>query len=421
MVAEPEAYVKNRVLAPERQAFKALVLRGNDTLTVRGIQKVVEYAHEGLPIIFSGGMPFNLSGYNASGSAYVRSALASIADLNNVHQVPAEDLSASLLDLGLSPRTKTEADRILYTYWREDPRQNKTYVFVYNDAWDSELGLGGANGSVTFQTTGVPYTYDAWTGDQTAIVGYSQTDASTTIPFSLAGNQSTIVAFHHDEKASCPRHPHEMPPGIYGMVAKDDDIWMKSGHNAQPMHLPNGTSYNPPSASAPLNLTSWILTVESWGPPDDIYADQTVSVRTNSSCKLHSLQPWNAISDALRNASGRGFYRTTFSWPPADGRADGAVLDLGSVINTARAWVNGQQLPPLDPTHAQSDISKFLKKGDNEVLIVVATTLGNALRPYWDVLRSSSTTANGPLPIVQDYGLVSDVLVKPYRSVIIRV
>ena len=139
LVAEPEAYVKDSVLAPERQAFKALILRGNDTLTVRGVQKVVDYAHEGLPIIISGGVPFNLSGYNASGSTYVKSALASI---NNVHQVPAENLSASLLDLGFSPRTRTDSDRTWYTYWREDTQANKTYVFVHNDAWDSQLGLG---------------------------------------------------------------------------------------------------------------------------------------------------------------------------------------------------------------------------------------------------------------------------------------
>lgn len=141
-----------------------------------------------------------------SGSAYVKTALASLTDLDNVHQVPAEDLSASLSSLGLTPRTKVDSDRIWYTYWREDEQASKTYVFVYNDAWDSELGLGGSNGSVTFNTTGVPYFYDAWTGSVEAIEGYGQTASSTTIPISLAGNQSTIIGFHHRESASGSQH-----------------------------------------------------------------------------------------------------------------------------------------------------------------------------------------------------------------------
>ena len=332
--------------------------------------------------------------------------------------MPYENLSSSLLSLGFAPRTKLNTDRIWYTYWREDVNAVKSYIFVYNDAWDRELGSGSSDGSVTFQTTGVPYMYDAWTGDQHAILGYTQAGGTTTIPLTLAGNQSTIIAFHHNEVASCPRHPQNSPAELYGMHSHDDDtIWVKSGRQTHPIHLPNGTVYMPPSASAPLNLTDWNLIIESWSAPKDIYADQTQSTKANMSYTLTSLQPWTSISDSLRNTSGRGFYTTTFPWPPAGGREDGAMLDLGAVVNTARLWINGHLLPPLDPTHAVSDISEFLQHGQNKVLVVVATTLGNAVRPHWEQLRSSGTLALGPLPPVQEYGLVSDVLVKPYKNV----
>ena len=110
----PEAYVANGTFAPERQAFKALVLRGNDTLTVSGVNKLVGWAHAGLPIIISGGLPQNLTGYNVSGGTeYVRSALASITKLDNVHTVPYDNLAASLTALGFTPRTSVSADRIL--------------------------------------------------------------------------------------------------------------------------------------------------------------------------------------------------------------------------------------------------------------------------------------------------------------------
>jgi hypothetical protein len=77
-------------------------------------------------------------------------------------------------------------------------------------------------------------------------------------------------------------------------------------------------------------------------------------------------------------------------------------------------WINGQRLPPLDPTHAVADISKFLREGENEVVVVVATTLGNAVRTVWGELRSSGTLALGPLPAMQEYGLVGEVVVREY-------
>lgn len=359
-----------------------------------GVEKLTQYAHEGLPIVISGGSPFNLSGYNVSGSSYVKSALAALTDLDNVHEVPAENLSASLQSLGFAPRTKVVADRIWYTYWREDEQAAKSYIFVYNDAWDSELGLGSSNGSVTFETTGVPYFYDAWTGESRPVRDFQQIDGCTTIPLVLAGNQSTIIGFHHNESATSheQKNPHR-PSATRG--------WSEPFQSSAP-------------AKSQQALSSWTLTIESWTAPEDIYADQTESAKSNSTWELSSLKPWNEISDSLFNVSGRGFYNTTFSWPLTGDDCEGAVLDLSAIINTARVWVNGHQLPPLDPTHAIADISEQVKDGDNEVLVVVATTLGNAVRPHWGELRSSGTLALGPLPPAQAYGLVSEVLVKQY-------
>jgi len=364
-------------------------------LTVAGVEKLTEYAHQGLPIIISGGTPFNLSGYNASGSAYVKEALAALTELENVHEVPADNLSASLTSLGLAPRTKVEADRIWYTYWREDEKAAKTYVFVYNDAWDSTLGQGSSNGSVTFETTGVPYFYDAWTGEIEAVREYHQTEKSTIIPLSLAGNQSTIIGFHHDEAPGKSKHAGTLPN------------WHESDSKSNIRQHPYDHS------TKALSLIPWTLTIESWSAPENLTADQTQAAKSNSTYHLPILQPWNAISSSLNDTSGRGFYNTTFTWPPADCDSKRhAVLDLGALSNTARAWVNGHQLPPLDPTAAVADISGYLREGENDVRVVVATTLGNAVRPLWSELRSSGTLALGPLPVVQEYGLVGEVSVK---------
>ncbi|KAH9845761.1 alpha-L-rhamnosidase [Teratosphaeria destructans] len=416
----PEAYVANGILAPNRQAFKALIIRHNDTLTVSGVDKLVEWVNEGLPIIISGGLPQNLSGYNVSGTEYVRSQLSSIVDRENVHTVPFENLAESLTDLGFAPLTAVSADRIWYTYWREDTSASVTYVFVYNDAFNAEFGQGASSGSVTFATTGVPYFYDAWKGDVSPVVAYQQSDTSTTIPLSLAGNQSIIIGFHHNEPPRTGTGVVLLPKQVYSAAETEDSITIKAAGASSPVLLSNGSSITLPTPAAPINLTSWTLTIESWDPPADLYASQTQAVLTNSTYNITSLLPWSSLSPSLANTSGRGFYTTTFTWPPADGDADGAVLSLGAIFHTARVWVNGQPLPPLDPTDAWADVGEALVEGTNEVEVVVSSTLGNVLRPIYKEIRSSGTRWLGPQPRTQGYGLLSPVSVVPYRSTTIE-
>ena len=411
-------------MAPERQAFKALVLRANETLTVSGVDKLVEWAHAGLPIIVSGGLPQNLTGYNVSGTQHVRSALAGIVGLDNVHIVPYDNLAASLAGLGFTPRTAVSAERIWYTYWREDANASISYAYVYNDAYDSELGEGASTGSVTFAATGVPYTYDAWTGEATRIPAYQQTNTTITISLSVAGNQSAIIAFHHNETASPGTSFLSMPGSVYAASSQASyggarQVTLKVGNASEPALLSNGTALALPTPAASIDLAHWALTIESWSRPTDPYADQTRSALSNHTYNLTTLVAWNEISPSLQNVSGRGFYSTSFTWPPSNAAADGAMLSLGAIVHTARVWVNGQQLPPLDPTNAIADIGAFVVKGSNRVEIVVSTTLGNALRPWYHETISSGTTWLGPAPIEQAYGLVQPVSVLPYRTLIV--
>lgn len=420
----PEAYVQDGVLAPDRQAFNAMIVRANDSLTVSGVERLVEFANAGLPMVFSGGIPQNLLGYYESGTTYVRQALAGLVGMKNVHIVPYDNLGVSLANLGIVPKTTVSADRLLYTYWREDTNASVSYAFVYNDAWDSDIGEGFATGSITFDATGVPYTYDAWTGEIAPIVAYQESKAGITIPMILAGNQSAIIAFHHNETVPSGPRLLSMPPEVYSATSASNNsgaITLKAGNTTTPVLLTNGTSLTLPIPPAPYNLSGWDLIVESWTQSDDPTTDQTISKKLNSSYTLQDLKPWNQISDSLRNVSGRGFYSTGFMWPPtntsgADVDASGAMLDLGVIANTARVWVNGAQLPPLDPTAARVDVGDYLQEGRNEVLIVVTTTLGNALVPFTEEIRSSGTLWEGPEPTEQEHGLVYPVVVVPYAE-----
>ncbi|KAJ5820046.1 hypothetical protein N7474_005637 [Penicillium riverlandense] len=393
----PQAYVKNGVLGPDAQEFKALVVRGNDSMTVAGAEGIARFAHAGLPIIFSGGIPTYLASYNQSGSEYAKKTLHSLTSLPNVHQVPYEGLANTLDSLGITPGTKVVADNTWYTYWRQTDDFN--YFFVYNDAlapstWG--LGNGYSEGSVQFASLGTPYILDAWTGDQIPILNYTQSANSTKIPFQLAGNQSVIVAFD--------------------LSSSDEDT--HGSASGQTYNVQDLSQYYPPkSSSDPIEINNWTVTIEHWDPPSDLYKmlpSDTVKYNTTHSLP-NGLKSWKDLDSNLTTTSGRGYYTSIFSWPSSD-HSKSAIIDFGAIFHTLRVTVNGHTLPPMDPTWARADITKYLRPGKNRVDALVTTPLLNTMRPLWSELESgangTATPISGQPP--QDYGLLSSVKVIPY-------
>jgi hypothetical protein len=146
-----QAIVEDSILAPDAQGFKALIVRGNDSMTVEGANSIARFAHSGLPVLFSGGIPTYMASYNESDAEYARQTLQSLISLPNVHQAPYEGLAKSMASLGITPLTTVSANNTWYTYWRQTDDTN--YIFIYNDADAEEtagLGNGYSEGSVEF-------------------------------------------------------------------------------------------------------------------------------------------------------------------------------------------------------------------------------------------------------------------------------
>jgi hypothetical protein len=172
-------------------------------------------------------------------------------------------------------------------------------------------------------------------------------------------------------------------------------------------------------------VTNWNLVVEHWDPPSDMLNIEGGAAKHNTTHFLPNPVSWQQIS-GLQNVSGRGYYSASFQWPPSASaaRASGAIIDFGPIVHTLRASINGNMLPPLDVTSAKADISQWLVQGENKVEAVVATKLGNVLRPIWDQLQTSGTgpsspEAGGPPPPIAHYGILQDVVVTPYKSVVV--
>jgi len=428
--------VRDGVLAPDAQAFKVLVVRGNDTLTLDGVSRLVDFANAGLPIVLLGGVSSTYLGTNqAEAVTKSQEALKKATSLPNVHVMDSYDgLASTLNSLGIKPATRLATNATWYTLRRSEPESNVEYYFVYNDDLISPAGGGKMKTVVEFSSTGTPYEFDAWTGEERPILTYTQSDNSTSIPITLAGNQTTLIVFKPEGQEHAHRHIADVSEGILGVsLLKNGSIALKVGpKTSTPPSFTrvDGTEETvTPAPGSPVTLTNWDLTVEHWDPPSNLLDIEGGSVKHNTTHKLPHPVSWQEIS-GLQNVSGRGYYSSSFAWPPCRSRSNGAVvsgavIDFGFIAHTLRVSVNGHTLPPLDVTAPKADISEWLVRGVNTVEAVVGTPLGNAVRPVWDQLQTSGTKANdkvagGGPPAVGEYGLLADVVVTPYTSVVIR-
>ncbi|RPA92781.1 hypothetical protein L873DRAFT_1794033 [Choiromyces venosus 120613-1] len=158
-----------------------LVEAGNDhSGSFTGIQWLMlgfveECASAGWPVIFQGGLPSQLYGFNESGQSYVNSTINSIKSLPNVQIISFNDsLVATTASMGITPLTAISANGTWYTCWRSNTQSGIDYVYIFNDSPYSE-------GTTYFASTGIPYVYDAWAGQQSSLHNYTSTVSSTSI------------------------------------------------------------------------------------------------------------------------------------------------------------------------------------------------------------------------------------------------
>ena len=413
----PSAIVEDGVLAPSAQAFKAFVVRTTDNLTKGGVVMLAQFAQAGLPIIFYGGIPSTIFSWNTTEAQYISTTMNELAQLDNVHIVQS-DLAQSLLSLGIEPFARITGNGSWYTNWHQDTETGSDYVYIYNS------NMTTTTGSVEFQSVGVPYWFDAVTGEQTPVVLYNSTESSTTIPLTLAGDQSMIVVFTSQPLGPLPSlHFNSVlaQDTAVDLSAAGDDLVVKAGYGSSiTVSTSDGQEHSiTGSSSPPFELQQWSLIVEQWAPSQDLYESQFMTVKTNSSYEMDELVSWQSI-EGLEDVSGRGYYNSSFQWPPTNG-ADGATIDFGRIFHTLQAAVNGQPLPSLDVADARADITQQLRNGTNTVEVCIATTLINVVRPFWNQLESSgSHPRNSQVPDGQDYGLQSPVIVTPYQITLLQ-
>ena len=111
----------------------------------------------------------------------------------------------------------------------------------------------------------------------------------------------------------------------------------------------------------------WTLSFpEGWGAPGQIALEQLV--------------PWKdlpGVSDEGHAFSGTATYSTAWTLP--DGFPKPLLLDLGTVRDFARVFVNGHEVAALWAWPYRCDVTPFVKPGTNEIKVEVTSTWFNRL------------------------------------------
>ncbi|OJI95758.1 hypothetical protein ASPVEDRAFT_57912 [Aspergillus versicolor CBS 583.65] len=434
----PSAHASGGVLAPEQQGFRAMVVRSNDSMTAEGVDHLAQFARAGLPLIFFGGPPSGCLGFNISCNAHVTKTIDSISRLSNVHVVHNGGLADTLLKLHIYPRARLTTHSPWFTQWRHDPQTGVDYVFLFNNLERSSSKPVLSSGFVDFETRGTPYRLDPWTGQYARIPTYTRTKRTTRIFFELAEGQSVLLAFTpeptRNDQLTFTEGPIldiTLPAPLSSNKPNATTVKIRNGVPGRPSRASvtetNGKRHSLEVLVEPSRrLQDWTLTVEHWDPPQDHF-DTYGTVKWNSTYRgLKDLRAWTSISDELRNASGRGFYSTTFQWGSGEDGDDrttqssGAYLELPPISHTVQIFLNSRLLPAVDIYRPIVDITAYLVHGRNKLEVIVATPLGNALRPVWKRLvtgghfLAEGTENIAPVPVEAEYGLLGEVVVVPF-------
>ncbi|KAI0975182.1 hypothetical protein F4678DRAFT_469821 [Xylaria arbuscula] len=382
-----QVVVENGVLAPKLSAWQALAVVPRANVSLDGLQSLQRLANSGLPVILVGELPFFFPEGKQADNKLFDEALIALQSSSNVYSADEGLLASKLSSLGLCPRVGVATNGTWYTTWRQS--NDSSHALVYSD-------LVPSHGEVIISDNRAPSFLNPWTGEETPVLVYRQDNTSTTIPLSLAGNQTILIAFKSRDDSTPTYHLISSSPRILGSTFSSTQgltLQVAGSKSDERATLSNGATCNISTSGvpSPSELSKWTLVAEHWEAPSNLF-DVTSTIKYNTTHELPSLVSWTQIPD-LVNVSGIGYYTTNFTWPPTSNTSThsslGAYLSFDKVLQALRVRVNDKQLPPLDLRSAVVDISSWLKPGENTVTAIVPTTLWNYLRTIIGSLESA--------------------------------
>ena len=366
---------KDGVIAAEQGGYKAIIVEESllcrdGRMPSRAAVAILRQARAGVPVIVQGKRPEKTEGLHDSDET-LSMLWAEIEATGNYCRVETVDeITPVLKEFGIRPNLEPECSGGLVSWCSVEKdvtaylilNQGRTYYRAYPQKADYR-------GKLSLKGYGGVYRVNPYTGE-TAKVPYVRSGEYAEIDLDLKAWEEAIFLLGGEEFTM------EAPRVSWG---------------------------------DPIFLGDWSLEIEAWTPAHSYGtpADCPEGVETKKTrlapIHLKKLQPWKEIPGVEPGTSGVGYYESRFAW---NGNYDGAVLDLGWNYDTARAWVNGQEVT-LDQMGLRADITSLLTAGENTLTVRTPTGLCNQLYAM-DAIPCEMGYA--------EYGLCGPVTLRPYKK-----
>lgn len=360
--------VENGILDHEGAGYRALIFDNESDISYKTAKKILEYAKNGLTIIFVGTTPNDESYTNDKD---ISSIMKKILKQKTVIQIEnIEEIVSTLKDANIIPDASYNNQTLLTTH-RNSHIADYYYIYNYGgtDNYQEIADAENVKTDIVFKGEGTPYLADAWTGEITKINDYTTDDGHVTVHVDIAANDSCIIILS-DEK----------------FVSKDIDQTEKISND--------------------IKIENWNLSVESWTKGKTVLDTKKTNINVG---ELSQLTSWDHI-DGLENVSGIGSYTATFETAADYEKGQKAYLHTGKIKDAFGVTINNKEIV-VDQVSGIADISKYLKKGKNEIKITVATSLLNAiLEENKNILNEDGRVLDDRHP--SSYGLTEDVMIK---------
>jgi len=236
-----------------------------------------------------------------------------------------------------------------------------------------------------FRVTGmVPELWDPMTGLSKEILTYRVENGQTIVPLNLEPEGSQFIVFRKDAKAphitSIIKDGKVLFPGnqFLGVDKQSVEVVKSNGKVDYSLFSPGDYRFmwtdgkivekSLKSSNETLPLSGkWNLGFDTlWGGPKNIVVD--------------SLKSWTSFENiGVKYYSGAGVYSKTFTVNPSSLKGTKAMLDLGNVLEMASITINGKKMAVRWSAPFQFDITKYVKPGDNVLLVEVTNLWPNRL------------------------------------------